>query len=100
MKVWRQVVSHVEHRNPGFCKSRHVGGKFFMTLDECGHEVSRKMSAGLPSKAQCYRCEQLSEGAVSRTDNGDGTQTRETWDPVRRLPVRVREPSTFERRKP
>lgn len=99
MKVWRQVVSHREHRNPGFHKSRHVGGKFFLTLDECGHEVSRKISAGVPSKAQCYRCEQLSEGAVSTTDNGDGTQTRETWDQARRLPKSVIEPSTFRERK-
>ena len=98
MKIWRQVISHREHRNPGFHKSRHVGGSFILTLDECGHEARRKISAGLPSKAQCYRCEQLSEGAVSTTDNGDGTQTRETWDSVRRLPVRVKEPSTFGRR--
>ncbi len=100
MKIWRRIVSHREHRNAGFHKSRHVGGRFILTLEECGHEVSRKISDGVPFKAQCYRCEQLSEGAISKTDNGDGTQTRETWDQALRLPVRMIEPSTFKRREP
>lgn len=56
MFVWRKVVrtwSYSPTNNP------HPGHPCSLVLVlECGHEIGRKMSQGVPGKAMCYQCSQ------------------------------------------
>ena len=92
--IWREVLRSEEHRNPGFEKSWAVGGSIRLFL-VCGHEVSRKLSQGVPRRTRCRDCERVRASRSKRAVNGhritaDRIQAhrlarREARDLVRRL---------------
>lgn len=92
--IWREVLRSEEHRNPGFEKSWAVGGSIRLFL-VCGHEVSRKLSQGVPRRTRCRDCERVRGGSVGMTrDLKTNLLTVEDWDPERNLPRRITRPMT------
>lgn len=87
----RLVVSAGVRENPGFHKSRFVGGSWLLTL-ECGHFTARKLSAGRPGWVQCRDCKNLKNGGTMTCPmpgSSDPTQrVRETWDATKQWPKR------------
>lgn len=84
--IWRTVSKVTQHMRPGHEKSRFTGGSYRLHLP-CGHDPMRKISAGIPERARCYRCEQLQGGAVSTTSwPHEPTERVETWDAATQLP--------------
>lgn len=57
---------------------------------ECGHELRRKQSQGPTLRAKCHDCQSLRDGAVITHGRiGVFPAMRETWDPVKALPIRT-----------
>lgn len=83
--VTRQIVSHYK-------TTRQIT----MVLADCGHQVSRKLSEGLPktNRVRCRACTELANGAQVRTANPDGTWTVWGWDYETNLPTKRIAPST------
>lgn len=81
--VKRRIVRTDQHLNPGWEKSRFVGGSSVFTL-ECGHTTSKKLSAGIPKDLRtiCRECTNLrdSGGSSTRFDMAKLLATVETWD--------------------
>ena len=57
-RIWRKVIKTHYYR---YYKAH--GDSIILTL-ECGHEVSRKASQGVPKKVICPRCEQGEKPSV------------------------------------
>ena len=94
--IWRKVLGSVDHMNPGAHKSRYVGGRTYLTLDACGHELVRKISQGIPAKVRCPDCEALSTGGRTSTQYHEGgTKTVTTWNAELGLPHRETMPGVF-----
>jgi hypothetical protein len=87
--IIRPVVAHSVRRNPGFSKSRYVGGSICLTLGECGHESHRKLSQGLPTsgRVRCQECERLRNGARPVIGGGGSPRVRHGWDDETQLPT-------------
>lgn len=82
--------------NKGWQKSRFTGGSLFATL-ECGHTIRRKLSDGVPKRANCRECRDLRNGAESsRRDLQTNRITVESWDADTGMPKRVTRPMTPE----
>ena len=94
--VIREIVSHEKRMNPGHQKHWAVGGSITMVLADCGHQVSRKLSQGLPktNRVRCPECTDLANGARIRTGNPDGTWTVWGWDYETNLPTKRIAPSS------
>jgi hypothetical protein len=56
-RIFRDVVKVEAHYNPGYEKSKYVGGSNYLTLS-CGHGKRRKFSQSVPHRVVCTRCEE------------------------------------------
>lgn len=84
--VWRKIAKVQVGQNPGWGKSRFVGGSSLITL-ECGHFIVRKNSVKVPAKAKCRDCASLRNGSIRKSrEVGSDLLTTETWDPVTGMP--------------
>lgn len=87
--IYRTIADSVTRLNKGYEKHWAVGGSVHLTLDGCGHEQSRKISQGIPSRVRCRKCEDVRNGSVGKTKIGDGPWTTQVWDAKSGLPVTV-----------
>lgn len=87
--IIRAIESHSVHMNPGHQKHWAVGGRITFLLADCGHQVTRKLSQGMPKtmRVRCDECTSLANGARHRTGRADGGWDSWTWDAEKGLPV-------------
>lgn len=93
--ITRPISDHVTRLNRGAEKHWAVGGSIYLTLAECGHEQSRKLSQGLPKtgRVRCHECEQLRDGVRMRTGPREGPWIQYGWDSATSLPTRTEIPA-------
>ena len=85
--VTRQIVSH--HR---------TASQITMVLADCGHQLYRKLSQGLPktNRVRCTACTGLANGGQARSQNPDDSWTIWGWDYETNLPTRRTAPAKEE----
>lgn len=57
-RTWKEVITFRPYRHAS--TPRYAVGSNILVL-ECGHEIRRKDSQGVPKRAHCFRCHQAAQ---------------------------------------